>query len=767
MAFNPEYLGYFVYITREEIESCDYILDYYNVNKDDYDAQQLFDYKDNKESIFSVYNDEQKHQHNNQADKNFIVKGTRIKISQGVANSLIHVEDETIKYAISLQFFNKERKVFWDDKTRKRYEDKLTVGKNFYRKVEQIAYVKVLLREFDFTKVKDNQVRDFSTFYDSSKVVDITEYVVSCRTGETDFGSVFDLELAPIQAELFTDNSGGKEWRMVGGYSLQSGTGKRTDVKTIIQNFNLKNRNYYFEKILNFNYIVFIKFDEDFLYRTKGDGKPKIGFGGEEDYNLIGLIDGVGVNETVDNNLNINVAVSGRDLSKMLIEDKVLFFPASRTTVQSIVGTGETDEEKRKITMDNYSQLIANIQYKGEADTKFKIHKKFVERIFGKLYDDTLLFKRTVNDLLRLILQRLSIMDFYIPDDCLHLDNQSISSFTKFKFVDNGAGGLLIEENSTASVIARKNSIWNLIDLFTDESELQANRTLYDSTITEASGSILSFLQKIAQSPFVELFGITSGEKWNLIARTPPLTMDMYLGTDKPNSGNLTIEVGDEDIISENTKTDDKEAFSWFRLEPLGIFFGDKTARLLDFPAILCDEFINIFGSKLQDLTSNYLGGDNSIKVPKDKDGNSLLYTNTYHQAFLDMCFFLKGMIISPFMKKGTITIYGNRLVHRGMNLYLKDRDMMYYIKQVEQSSNLADRKTVCTVDRGMKKSNRDLFENVINIPSITEEQKQTLNKIKDGETEKLKQLEKETLSNITVDLIRLKKLLAKIDLEK
>lgn len=763
-----ELLTYFVHVVRDEVTTLKDIIKLYKLTKIEQNKRvemlpkDLLDYSDNKQIIFARYNDTRKKLYPNvtfDGVNTYVVKGTRIKIPKYHYSSLIDKlspsEDNTPQYGRSLFDFFKPLKTFWAAEQRNKYEqDILKLNKTFYKKTEDIAYVKVLRRSFiggKGLKTVLNEIKDFRSIGVGYELEDITNFVVSCTTGVKDFGGVFNLELAPIEAKLYSEQETGfAEWVINDSSNVGLNDLLRRDKKkdwNVIQNIykningiNKRYIEYFFQKVLKFNDLVFIKFDEDFLYR-KENRKIKIGANGREDYDMIGLVDSVGRDETVgENGLNISVVVAGRDLSKSVIEDGVYFYPAYVTTDEK-GNDQQNQEEEKKLTEDRQSQFFVNYN-------KSLIHKKLANRIFGRLFDKDFFVAKPVNELLKKILQQLSVMDIHIPKTFLNIERSSLA----YKTTDDGSG-VLAPTNEW-----NDESFWNLVELYVDESDAQKYRNLFDSTLAQQSGTVLSFLQRIARKPFVELFADTWGEKWSIFARVPPLTMDMYLD-------NLTIDVDEEFLISENTKLDDSQAFSWFRLDPQGLFFGDPSARLVDFPAVLLDEFAGIFSSKAKELTTLYLGSQKNTS----EGGKPIYYSNTYYQACIDLIFLIKGLSIEPFMKKGTIKTYGNRYIKRGMNIYLKGRDMLYYVEGVQQTSNIERRETLVTVSRGIRKSNAPLYDGVIEVqkpPELTDEELYDVINLQKNQTTRLHELTKGVLNSIKVNKEKFLALYFNLDLK-
>ena len=754
--------------------TCEQIIKNANIDSKKFSAKDLFDLQENgiyvnRKSIYSRYNDENKKRcnsnENDVSNMNVVKFGTKIKIKR---NCFI---DETGNFInlttlaeYNLNQLNNMIKVFWHDKAKELIKkDTLSLKNHFYQKSNDIAYV-LLVRKVLKGKVKEGKI--FDGIDVDFEIMDLTPYLVSTQTGVQNFGGRFVLTLPPILGEIVKHDENDIQWEMFGDIINIAKN------KDNFQHFYIKSNlryNYhkdvlsdsgeildkgkygwYFEKIINTNDLIVIKFDEPFIRTDKiGNGR----FGDEDTFDMIGLVDTVGKREVVnaEGSYDLQVQVNGRDLSKLLIEDGTYFYPNAFTAF----GDGEDTKNKKEkeVKQQKFPQYFAN--YKAtDSDTnktsQFFSHRKIAERIFGQIpYLQSKKYMR-VNDFVRDIIKMLSILNIQVGEKNIGTAN---SSFAFESILDKDNGQLVFTGNID------KATIWNFVELYTDEeNDLQRNRVVYDDSITTTSGSIISFLQRLCQPPFVELFADTWFEKYSIIVRQPPLTIESYLD-------NITIEVGDEHLISESTMYDDSKSFSWFRLDPVGLFYREPNLKLIDFPAVLLDDFASVFGSKKREYTSNYLGTERTTEKNNDSPN---IKDATYAQATGDTIMLLKGLSIEPFMKRGTVETYGNRMIRRGMNLYLKDRDMLYYVESVQQYSAIDQRKTTVNVSRGIRKADWETYAKLLKINDIsktddTKMKNESRNKEEKGELGAVgKSLYHKQLSSIKVDRNLFLKLLLK-----
>lgn len=275
--------------------------------------------------------------------------------------------------------------------------------------------------------------------------------------------------------------------------------------------------------------------------------------------------------------------------------------------------------------------------------------------------------------------------------------------------------------------------VWQIIKLviegenWEDNQQTLSNRRIVDSSIAAEQGSILNYIQKICQEPFAEFRGDTYGDKYYFVVRSPPFDKKKFQGLTygninteiTPEAGVLpdvpddlsglgtfsdtVIEIDEKDIIQENLGFNNKEVYTFYRLRPRGLFWGNSSAMAQAFlPAIYLDEYADVWGSRPNDVPTNYIVYKNINDTNKTKRESYL-----QSQAFYDLKYMIDCNSYLPFTKDGTITINGDRRVKRGTCIYHKSRNEVYYVDAVQQSYSVSnesiDRITTLTVSRGMK----------------------------------------------------------------
>ena len=157
-----------------------------------------------------------------------------------------------------------------------------------------------------------------------NKIINVTPYIFSLSTEVNVNGGTFNMSLAPVQGEF-------KE----GNWQQKEGTVKG-DSDNLITHSNLhregeKRSHYFFERALQQNDVVFIRFETlEIEKKSRNDlaGKEYVNPTDipNQPYDMIGLIDSVNISNQAEPN-DAAIQISGRDLSKLLIEDGVYFYP--------------------------------------------------------------------------------------------------------------------------------------------------------------------------------------------------------------------------------------------------------------------------------------------------------------------------------------------------------------------------------------------------------------------------------------------------------
>lgn len=306
------------------------------------------------------------------------------------------------------------------------------------------------------------------------------------------------------------------------------------------------------------------------------------------------------------------------------------------------------------------------------------------------------------------------------------LDREFLSSMENYITIDKTHPDF---DESTS--IGPAKGIWQIVKLVIDDAVTE--RRLVDSSASSANGSLINFLRKVCQEPFVEFYTDTYGDMFHLIVRKPPID---YKGIISMLEGDVRVENQDEekryrstvidieieDVLQEQLAYSEKDVYSWYHLNPQSNFLGkSNTYSLAYLPAIFFKEYADIWGSRPLNITHNYMP-----KLPLNSQQSILDITE--RQAFNDLAYLVESHVYMPFVRQGTIVLNGDRRLKIGNICRYKPTGEIFFIDGVQQNfsvnDNYIDRTTTIEVSRGMVES---LIKKV-NLPNkiIRESKEQT-----------------------------------------
>jgi hypothetical protein len=260
------------------------------------------------------------------------------------------------------------------------------------------------------------------------------------------------------------------------------------------------------------------------------------------------------------------------------------------------------------------------------------------------------------------------------------------------------------------------NGIWQLVKLVIDKKV--AKRLLIDSSLSSATGSIMNFLKKACQEPFVEIFMDTYYDQFYVIVREPPTNkvgMLSYLTGNYQDNQNLNsndddlsspaiIDINDIDIASESLGYTDNNIYSWYHFTPQSVFINGSEKYSTSFvPALNFPEYSDIWGSKSMDFVHNYT----NYYAQYSKNGKESDLSQFQKQAFYDMKYIVESNAYRPFTREGSITITGgDRRIKIGNMIRLVSTGEIFMVDAVSNGMSIGqsvDRSTTIQVSRGMK----------------------------------------------------------------
>lgn len=255
------------------------------------------------------------------------------------------------------------------------------------------------------------------------------------------------------------------------------------------------------------------------------------------------------------------------------------------------------------------------------------------------------------------------------------------------------------------------NGIWQIIKLVIDDGVTR--RRIVDSSMSSANGSLLNYIRKVCQEPFVEFYMDTYGDTYNLIVRKPPYDKEgvtsMLKGqySVEKEEGKQTkvtstvIDIEPEDVLKEELSYDDRSAITWYQLMPQANFIGNSSTYSLAYlPAVFFEEYADIWGSRPMQCVHNYLPylslnpSETTLDVCEK-------------QAFEDLKYIIESNAYLPFTRRGTLSLNGDRRLKIGNIVRYKSTGEIFFIDHVQQifaiNETSIDRSSVIQVSRGMK----------------------------------------------------------------
>lgn len=253
--------------------------------------------------------------------------------------------------------------------------------------------------------------------------------------------------------------------------------------------------------------------------------------------------------------------------------------------------------------------------------------------------------------------------------------------------------------------------IWQIIKLVIDDGVTK--RRIIDSSMSSANGSLLNFIRKVCQEPFVEFYMDTYGDTYNLIVRKPPydkagLTsmLNGQYSVEKQDGKetkmtSTVIDIEPQDVLREELSYDDRNVVTWYHLLPQDGFVGNSSTWSLSYlPAIFFEEYADIWGSRPMQCVHNYL-------PYLSLNPSETILDVCEKQAFEDLKFMVESNAYVPFTRRGSLSLNGDRRLKYGNIIRYKSTGEIFFIDHVQQIFSInetsVDRSSIIQVSRGMK----------------------------------------------------------------
>ena len=677
------------------------------VLSDDFTINDLLNYEDNVANIESKYVDNI----GKPADPDIIEPGTKITYpSDRMSKQMELAKDQSNGAIYSGTDFATFFQYGMDELIRdERYTP---IAEDF---VHNVGLGQKTGTRLSYTKVKNEYnvllwSRSFGGEGEEGRIMNITPFISSINCEETDTGGNFSLNLS----------SPPYVWTEANGFQLDS------------ENIHIINHNgsfsFYSKEAINNpkhsasnaqfpvplfqlvpsnNDIVFIQFeplkseyeksDNGSTLRRKLDNVNDSKVAAQSlwispddmkgaTWDMIGLIDQVsGMASPAESSIITNI--SGRDLTKLIIEDSNYFF-----AVDTTLGRNGFQGQRNAL---NGISAMRNV--KGEAE--------FLEAYTDRTIAYTLgfIFNQMTN---------ISVLDGDGPFAAYGTDINERGVFRKTVEEDVSEERLLEliqtykltkEEAQNTQLSSSTDTklapgIWKAARLVIDP-EL-ADRHIIDSSIATAQGSIQSFIGKVCQQPFAQFFGQTWGDKFYFIARKPPTTLSAWYSY---RDAGLVVDVDARQVAEYEFGFAESDGTNWYYIEQKhGIMTSGGTNDQIAFmPSGFIERQAKRYGVKVNHVVSNYVGirffGEDS--TPEELE-------SFRKQAAEDMQYVLESQAGIPYTRKGTFILLANRRIRSGMFIRFNLTGEIGYVTSTSNVANdrngNTNRATIVNVERMM-----------------------------------------------------------------
>lgn len=494
-----------------------------------------------------------------------------------------------------------------------------------------------------FTKSFSLNIRVWIYLKSVDKIIDISPYVVSCTTDKTKTSGMFFITLTPF---------------MYKGELISFGD-------TIVNNFNtISNEKAqvkdYLEKEVQTNDLVFIRFERLKLEKesfSKADdleiptSKLANNNSNVNVWDMIGIVDRCTSTYTSNNNVK-TFSLEGRDFSKLFTDDGSYFLP-----------------------LKEIFNVFEHWWYPGSENEPW-----FQRNIISGKYDYLWFYGfKPIREMVWFVINFMSNMGL--------VDDKLFSSWKDKRTKSYDLDGV---EPLTVR------GIWQIVKVFVEDS--LEERVLVDTSISNPNGTLMEYMNRICQEPFVEFYFDTYINTLDLIIRQPPFTESAIMDVFKSKK---YITVKSEDVYSVDLTYDDR-VYSWYQLRLQNISIGNsKTTSLAYVPIVYLNEYVELFGNKKLEVTSIYLSYQETEGINQT---DKLLPMQA--AALNDLMYLVNINSYLPFTRKGTIVLNGDRRIKIGTFIKFDFTNEFFYVTGVTQSISFEtgslQRQTVVRVERGM-----------------------------------------------------------------
>lgn len=495
------------------------------------------------------------------------------------------------------------------------------------------------------TKVQPLNVRVWIYCKAIDSIIDVSQYVMDCNVDKSFQNGSFTINVAPFKDAKTSGNYSGSYWDIVNVTTKEG-----YDYKTFL------------EKVVQINDIVFIRFERLKLEKERDSilsddiiVSPNNLANTGTNYNvwdMIGFVDGSSETYSSEENSK-TTSIFGRDISKLFVEDGSYFIPLIdiNNSKQNWVYLGRPQDSwyKRNIITGNYD-FLWSYKYK------------------------------SINEILWFIINVMSNIGVCKNDLFQSWGDKRIQSYE-------------VEGQESMKV----NGIWQIVKTFISPEVQQ--RIVVDSSIGNPNGTLMDYVNRACQYPFVEFFFDTYINTIDLIVRQPPFTEAAIMGAFK-NSQYITITP--DNVISYNLSYDSR-VYSWFQVHVQNNnLIGDNESTNLAFvPIVYLNEYAELWGNRKLEINDMY------CQMKTINGTESQVQFSTMQSALLnDLIYLVESNAYLPFTRTGTIEINGDRRIKVGTFVLNESTNEFFYVLSVSNSVSFSegslDRRTILQVERGM-----------------------------------------------------------------
>jgi hypothetical protein len=548
----------------------------------------------------------------------------------------------------------------------------------------------------------------------SYELFNLSMFVDQLSTISNKEGSSFSFSLPPIKGSYANDVEG---WKMRLSSFKQYGDSRNKQYSAVssVEDKNMIIGDFFFHNIIQQNDLVFISY-EDLPSETKEyRSELSVPFSAIRGkiWDMIGFVDKNSINVSKQNKNEVNINITGRDLTKLIIEDGTYFW----ATEFGLLGTTRFAGNR-----DNRILRRINAGPEGMA-TYFNIANKSIEYIM----------KFVISQLANTGIVPTEIFNSYGDDRSTIFIRKEDGEerTTNVEEIGNNNFEIRIKRNKkyrSQEVLAE--GVWSITKVIVDPQV--ANLRLIDTTLLSEQGSLINFVNRVCQDPFVEFYTETIKDQFYWIARRPPhnqqaildaidgislgvtteqeeifvevdgiLTRKKFDVSTANATASFVIDVDPLDVVSFELEFH-TTVYSWYKLESRYAFGGstDNVSSYALLPAVFLPTYTNLFGSRPYNCFTNYVN-----YVPTSGKEDVRNYKNALEQAYYDLKWLIETNSYLPFTRRGSITINENRRIKKGMHIRLNSTGEIFLVTSVSHSISISGgmaRATTLQVERGM-----------------------------------------------------------------